>query len=68
MTQKLYKARWINRADLKENGSVDFKAQSDYHAKQQADKIEKEIGRTTSPRSITCEGRSVESYDFSRGQ
>ncbi len=60
---KLYKARWIRCTDLVTNGSVDFKARSDYQAIQMADKIAREIDRTNSPRTITCEGRIVQSID-----
>lgn len=58
-TMTLYKARWgfAGQTDI---GSVDFKAQSDFHAKQTANKTARELGLTNTPRTLMREYKVIE--------
>lgn len=50
--KKRYKARWHGTTTLREVASVDIMARSDFDAKQQADKVEREINVADCTRTI----------------
>ncbi len=59
MKKKYYTARWA-QAGHASTANVSFYASHNTNAKRQADKIARELGVTKTPRTITCEGKTVE--------
>lgn len=59
MAKKYYIARWAQPGHPSV-GNVSFYAQSDYHAKQTANKTAKELGLTNTPRTIMRDGKLIE--------
>ncbi len=62
-TKKSYTAIWRRSDDLTQRANVSFDAFDDADAIKKADKIAVEVDSTRSPRTIICQGRTVQTLN-----